>query len=262
MAAIGVSYYDDSGKVVCTFEQQDVMDQLKVLHEWMGNGYINSDAATASEATGMCGLGISQGWPSAAKGWGDGRGAEVVVSQFGDTVVSNDTIQGSMACISASSTHQLEALKVIELVSTDNKFRDMLYYGEEGVNFDYVTGSNGEQRVHKINNDWTLAGYTQGTFMTVTPTEDVDVNPYTTEVMQQNENALSSVALGFSFDKTPVADQIAACQAIFEEYKGLLQTGDGDPEKYVPEMMGRMRDSGFDDIINEAQTQLDAFLGK
>jgi len=262
LAAIGVSYYDDSGKVVCTFEQEDVMSQLKVLHEWMNNGYINSDAATASEATGMCGVGISQGWPSAAKGWGDGRGAEVVVSQFGDTVVSNDTIQGSMACISGSSPHQLEALKVIELVSTDSKFRDMLYYGEEGVNFEYVTGSNGEQRVKKLNNDWTLAGYTQGTFMTVTPTDDVDVNPYTTEVAQQNESALSSVALGFNFDKTPVADQIAACQAIFEEYKGLIQTGTGEPESTIADMMSRMRASGFDDIINEAQSQLDAFLGK
>ncbi len=27
MGAIGVSYYDDSGKVVCTFEQQDVLDR-------------------------------------------------------------------------------------------------------------------------------------------------------------------------------------------------------------------------------------------
>ena len=127
MGAIGVSYYDPDGKVVCTFEQQDVMDQLKVMHEWMNAGYINSDAATAPEATGMCGVGVSQGWPSAAKGWGDGRGAEVVVSLFGDIVVSTDTIQGSMACISASSAHPLEALKILELVNTDNKFIDRLY---------------------------------------------------------------------------------------------------------------------------------------
>ena len=38
------------------FEQQDVLDQLEVLHEWMTEGYTNSDAATASEASGM--------WPS------------------------------------------------------------------------------------------------------------------------------------------------------------------------------------------------------
>lgn len=187
-------------------------------------------------------------------------GAEVVVSQLGDTVVSNDTIQGSMACISASSEHPLEALKVLELVSTDTTFRDMLVYGEEGVNFEYVQGANGEQRVHKINTDWTMAAYTQGTFMTMTPTDDVEQNPYTTEVDEQNKNAISSVALGFNFDKSPVADKIAACQAIFEEYKGLLQTGTGEPEATVAEMMGKMRASGFDDIVAEAQAQLDAYL--
>lgn len=260
MGAIGVSFYNNSKEVVCTFEQPDVMDQLKVLHQWMKDGLINSDAATASEATGMCGVGIAQGWPAAAGGWGDGRGAEVVVSQLGDTVVSNDTIQGSMACISASSEHPLEALKVLELVSTDTTFRDMLVYGEEGVNFEYVQGANGEQRVHKINTDWTMAAYTQGTFMTMTPTDDVEQNPYTTEVDEQNKNAISSVALGFNFDKSPVADKIAACQAIFEEYKGLLQTGTGEPEATVAEMMGKMRASGFDDIVAEAQAQLDAYL--
>ena len=259
MGAIGVSYYDPDGKVVCTFEQQDVLDQLNVLYDWMKNGMINSDAATASEATGMCGVGISQGWPSAAKGWGECRGAEVVVSQFGDIVVSTDTIQGSMACISSSSSHQLEALKVIELVSTDTKFRDMLYYGEEGVNFEYVD-EDGVQKVSKLNNDWTLAGYTQGTFKTVTPV--VGTAPYFDEVDEQNRNAISSVAMGFVFDKTPVADQIAACQAIFEGYKGLIQTGTGEPESTVAQMMSEMRASGFDDIVAEAQAQLDAYLGK
>ena len=97
-----------------------------------------------------------------------------------------------MACISASSAHPLEALKILELVNTDNKFRDMLYYGEEGVNFDYVE-EDGMQKVHKINNDWTLAGYTQGTFKTVSPQEGTQ--PYFDEVDQQNKNAISSVAM-------------------------------------------------------------------
>ena len=70
------------------------------------------------------------------------------------------------------------------------------------------------------------------------------------------------MALGFVFDKTNVVDQIAACQAIFEEYKGLIQTGTGDPKPTVDEMMAKMRASGFEDIVTEAQTQLDAFLGK
>ena len=267
MGAIGVSYYDDSGKVVCTFEQQDVLDQLEVLHEWMTEGYTNSDAATASEASGMCGLGVAQGWPSAAKGWGDGRGAEVVVSTYNEPVLSTQTALGSMACISASSAHPLEALKLIELVNTDTKLRDMLAYGEEGVNFEYVemeVTRNGEtateQRVHKINTDWTLAAYTQGKTIHMTPEDTSDVNPYVDEILIQNENAVRSPAMGFSFDNSNVADKIAACQAIFNEYKGIIHTGTGDVEANVAAMMAAMRDSGFDEVVAEVQAQYDAWL--
>ena len=264
LAAIGISYTSGENKIVPVFEQEDVLADLRLMHEYFNEGLINQDAATATEATGMCALGVAQGWPTAAQtAWGPGRGADVVVSQFEDTVLSNDTVQGSMACISASSEHQLEALKLLELVNTDSWLRDALAYGEEGVNFEYVE-ENGEQRVHKLNTDWTLAGYTQGTFFDMTLEAEADTgvagNYYVDEVKVQNENAIPSPALGFIFDSTPVADELAACQATFAEYKGLLQTGAGDPDVYVPEMMEAMRADGFDDIQNELQTQFDAWL--
>lgn len=263
LPTIGISYRSGENKIVPTFEQEDVLKDLRALHTYFSEGLINSDAAVADEATGMCALGIAQGWPAAAKGWGDGRGAPVVVSQFEDTVLSNDTVQGSMACISASSAHPLEALKLLELVNTDTWLRDALAYGEEGVNFEYVE-ENGEQRVHKLNTDWTLAAYTQGTFFDMTLEAEADTgvagNYYVDEVQVQNANAIASPALGFVFDSSPVADKLSACQAIFVEYKGLIQTGTGDPDETVAEMMEAMRAEGFDDIVVEAQSQFDAWL--
>ncbi len=258
-SALGISYRDGSNKVVAVYEQPDVLDQYKIVQQWMENGYINSDAATANEASGMCGVGISQGWPSAAGTWGDGRGAEVVVSAYNEPVLSTQTALGSMACISASSPHPLEALKLIELVNTDTTFRDMMAYGEEGVNFEYID-MNGSQHVHRINNDWTLAAYTQGKTIHMPPDDTNEGNPYVDEILPQNENAVRSPAMGFSFDNTNVADQIAACQAIFNEYKGIIHTGTGDVEANVKAMMDAMRDSGFDEIVAEVQSQLDAWL--
>ena len=259
LAALGVSYRDGSNKVVAVYEQPDVLDQFKIVQQWMESGLINSDAATASEATGMCGVGIAQGWPSAAKGWGDGRGAEVVVSTYNEPVLSTQTALGSMACISNSSSHKLEALKLLELVNTDTTFRDMMAYGVEGENFEYVD-MNGTQHVHKINNDWTLAAYTQGKTIHMTPDDSSEGNPYVDEILPQNESAIRSPAMGFCFDNSAVADKISACQAIFEEYKGIIHTGTGDVEANVAAMMSAMRDSGFDDVVAEVQTQLDAWM--
>ena len=66
--------------------------------------------------------------------------------------------------------------------------------------------------------------------------------------------------MGFCFDNSEVADKIYACQAIFEEYKGIIHTGTGDVEANVAAMMSAMRDSGFDEIVTAVQTQLDEYL--
>ena len=259
LPAIGVSYYGDDAKVVSVFEQDDVLDQLRQMHTWYNDGLINSDANTLDNFQGMCAVGVAQGWPSASVGWGQGRGAEVVVSQFGDSVVSNDTVQGSISCINASSPNIDKALALLELVNTDTKVRDWFAFGVEGVNFEYVE-EDGMQKIKKLNQDWSAASYTQGSNMRMTPESGTVGNPYLDEVAVQNANALSSPALGFYFDTTNVADQLAACTATWLTYKSLLVTGAGDPDTVVPEMLDALRADGLDEIIAEAQTQLDAYV--
>ena len=104
-----------------------------------------------------------------------------------------------------------------------------------------------------------MAGYTQGSFFTVTPTDEFDFNQYD-EVKELNEKAEPSVMLGFSLDTTNIADKMANCIQIAERYKGELLTGTADPEVMVPQMMEELRGAGFDDIVAEAQTQVDAFM--
>lgn len=251
---IGISY-NGGTEFVPVYEQEDVLADLALLQKWMAEGLINSDAAVLAEASGLCTLGVAQGWPGAAKGWGDGRGTEVVVSQFEDTVVSNDTVMGSITCISASSNYKLEALKLLELVNTDTTLRDMLWYGEEGVNFEYVD-ENGTKKVSKLNGDWTMAAYTQGTFFVATP--EVGSDGYG-EVKVQNENAKASPAMGFIPDTTNIANEIAAVKAVFEEYKSLIMTGTGGQES-IDAMMAAMRESGFDTILTEVNAQYQAWL--
>lgn len=260
LSAIGVSYFDGTGKVVPVFEQEDVLEQLRLMHTWYTDGLINSDANTLDSFQGYCSVGVGQGWPAARQSWGDGRGAEVVVAQFGETVLSNDTVQGSMACINNSSPNKEAALKLLELVNTDTKLRDMLGYGIEGVNFEYVE-EDGVTKVKKLNQDWTAASYTQGTTMIMSPEAGTIGDPRE-EIRHQNDTAIASPALGFFFDTTNVKDQLAACTATWLSYKSLLVTGAGDPDEVIPEMMDALRADGFDDIVAEAQAQLDAYLGK
>lgn len=257
LPAIGVRYNDEEGKVVATMEQDDIMEQLSLLHEWYQAGIINSDAATHPEdnnSVKTCS--VAQGWSLAAQTtWGPNMGVEAEAVQWYETIVSNDTVRGSLSCISSSCKYPEKALALLELVNTDTYVRDALYYGLEGENFEYT----GDGRIRKLNEEWTMAGYTQGTFFNVSQLEGETVNQWE-EVKELNENANPSVLLGFTFDSSEVADELANCTEIYNRYKSEILTGTKDPVTEVPAMMEEMRAAGFDRIVEAAQAQVDAFL--
>ena len=260
LGTLGVRYDDAEGKVVSVLEQDDVMANLKILHEWYNAGLINADAATLPEDNKYKVCSVAQGWPSAAiTTWGPNMGVNAVAYQWGETVVSNDTVRGSLNSISVNCEHPEKALAFLQLINTDSYVRDLFYYGVEGDNWQYTDDT--KTAVHKNNADWPMAGYTQATFFNVTPTDDVDFNQWD-EVKALNEAAKPSVLLGFYFDTSSVQDQLAACIEIYNRYKGEVLTGTTDPTVSVPQMMEEMRAAGFDEIVAEAQTQVDAFLGK
>ena len=256
MNAVGVYYNDAEAKVVKTFEQEGVMNSLKLVREWYNEGIINSDAASLQDSPTYKPCFIAQGWSGAAKTtWGPNMGKELVAYQFGPTILSNDSVLGSVNFISVNSEHPDKALAFLDLLNNDSHVRDAFYYGEEGVNFEYTE----DGLVHK-NTDasWPLAGYTQATFFTVTQTDDVDFNQWD-EVHALNDSAEPSVLLGFAFDDSNVADQIASCKAIWDRYSPELLTGSVDPEETVKAMYAEMDEAGLNDIITEAQAQIDAW---
>ncbi len=261
--AIGVSYHNGRPKVVSVFEQADVLADLEVLRSWYEAGYINSDAAILAEAPSYRSAFVAQGWSLAAKTtWGPNMGKhpngdpiEAIAVQWGPTVLSNATVQGSMNCISAACKYPEKALQLLELVNTDSYVRDALYFGLEGDNFDYVE-VDGEKRVHKNNGDWTMAGYTQGTFFAVTQLDEEEFNQWD-EVKELNAAAVGSPVLGFSFNTAPVEAEISACTAIFTEYRASLMTGTADT---TATMVEAMYAAGLQEIIDEAQDQIDAWI--
>ena len=74
--------------------------------------------------------------------------------------------------------------------------------------------------------------------------------------------AVSSSALGFSFDITPVADQCLAMKNVWEQYIYEMQTGTSDPDVVVPELLAELEAVGLREVLAEAQAQLDAYMGK
>lgn len=255
---LGVRIDDNDHKVVSVMEQDDIMSELKTLHQWYTDGIINQDAATLAETPAYRSCFVAQGWSGAAKTtWGPQMGVDAEAVQWGNTVMSNDTVRGSLNCISAGCKHPEKALEFLQLINTDSKVRDAFYYGLEGDNFEYTA----DKKIHKLNDDWTMAGYTQGTFFNVSQLDDADFNQWD-EVKELNSKATPSVMLGFTLDTSEFEDELSNCIEIFNRYKSELLTGTSDPETEVPALMKELRDAGFDDIVSKTQTQVDAFFAK
>lgn len=254
LPGLGVKYSDTNKKLVPVFEQEDVMKELKLIHKWYKDGIINADAATLAEKPKYRPFGIEQGWSGAAKTvWGPNMGEEVVAVPWGDTVVSNVTVGGSLNCISASCEHPDKALQFLELINTDSYVRDSFFYGLEGDDWVYTA----DKKVHKNNDEWKMAGYTQGTFFIVSQRDDVDFNQWD-EVKELNAKAIASPVLGINLDVTDFEDEMVNCVEIYNKYKSELFTGTKDPEAMVKTMMEEMRKAGFDDMQKKAQEQIDA----
>ncbi len=253
--AIGVRIDDPERKVVCTLEQEDIIEDLELLHSWYVDGIINPDANVVTEDSKGNVFGNAQGWPSAVVQWETLQGVEKydAVKVFGP-LYTTETIQGSMNAISVNSNYKEEALKVLQLINTDQKFRDLCAYGVEGNHFEYLEDGS----VKRLRDDWTWPAYTQGTFFIMSNQEGSDPNQWD-EVKQQNEEAAASTCLGFALDVTNIQNEVSNVNTTWDKYKYDMLTGASDPATAVPKCIEDLKAAGLDTIISEAQKQLDEF---
>ena len=253
---IGVKYDDASRKVVCTLEQDDIMDGLNWLHKWYQDGIINPDANVVTDGGKGSIFGSAQGWPAAATTWAFNSGIEKYdLTQVFGPLYTTETIQGSMNAISANSKYKTEALKVLQLMNTDSKFRDMCAYGTEGNYMEYAEDGT----VQKLRDDWNWPSYTQGTFFILSTQADGDPDAWN-QVKEQNESATASTCLGFALDVTNIQNEIANCNTVWDKYKNDLLTGASDPATAVPACIEELKAAGLDTVIEEAQKQVDEFF--
>ena len=265
LPALGVRVDDESRQVVAVFEQEDIMETLTMFHKWFNDGIINQDANVSNESYKQCFFGSGQGWPSAVIGWAAGQNLKQydATDPIDGPFYTSATTQGSINCLYANCKNPDAALKFLELVNTDNKLRDMLTYGKEGVDFEYQTSEDGRTVLHQITTDNYKgpASYAIGSFFSLS-LRDTEPATQWDEIKQQNEEAVDSVCMGFTLDTSNIETEITACASEWATYKADMLTGARDPKELVPELKERLKSAGIDTIIAEAQKQVDAYFSK
>lgn len=253
---IGISYDDNTKTVVNPLEDESILSQLDMVHKMYTEGIINSDAPTSDDTPKYKMVFLAQGWSGAAKTtWGPNSGIEnCEATQFGHTVMSNKTIQGSINGIYSKSKNSDKALALLQLINTDTKLRDLFYYGVEGDNFQYVSN----EKVERLSTDWTMAGYTQGNFFIISPLVSEEFNQWE-QVKELNENANPSPVLGFSPDLSKIEIEVANCNTVYKKYYSDFYTGARDPRELINIINAELAIAGWDKVQKEVQSQIDEF---
>jgi len=241
------------------------MEHYRLLHRWYTLGYINPDAATIESIGPEIRAGVRSGsaWKGYYSGYSGWAGINVAGSRYAGPNMSAATMRGAMNAVNAAASEEQAAacLKYLELLNVDRDFRDILRFGVEGVHFNYVTNEQGIRVVERTEqgwNNWSMDGFVTGSVINASCTAEAwyDWN----EIYEGYREARVSTLGAFTFNRTEVEAECAACGAVMAKYNAELLTGTLDIDAMLPTIQEELRIAGIETVQAEAQRQLDEYL--
>ena len=268
---IFIPYDGDAPRVIPLWESGELMDRYRLLHKWYRKGYIHPDAAsiegTSADKTIPVRYGVAwreyNGYSNPSD-WG----FEVKTSIYDGPYLSRATEQGAMTaiCAACDEEHARAALRYLELLNTDRKFRDILAYGIEGKHFEYLENGTvlrtleGRDRFQPAL--FPLGSVVNASVESVSRDFLSDPDQWEKVFQGYSEYGIHSKTRGFVYDTTRKEDLIAVITAIYQNYAKDLRTGTSDPDVVVPKMRAQMEKAGIQELIDDIQSQLDDYLAK
>lgn len=270
---VGIEYDDDGLTVKNIFETEKMRAALRTMRKYYLEGYINKDAAVASDDKAVKRFVTKgDGQPYAELTWSKDLGYEVVVSQIMDIKITNASARGAMTAINKNSEHPEKAMELLNLINTDGYLRNLLNYGIEGVHWERAEAAEEEKEAVmgrkyaydfkiKLKEDaknYSVPYWVQGGLFRTYVLENEPLDKWIV-VKDLNDASIAAPSFGFDFHLEPVSAQAAAFRNVLDEFGKALYTGSVDPDKYLPELNKKLEAAGIQDVIEEMQRQVDAW---
>ena len=267
---VGIEFGDDSLTVKNLYETDKLKETVETMRKYYEAGYINKDAATASDDKGVKRFVTKgDGQPYAETTWSKDLGYEVVTSEIMDAQVTNTSARGALTAINARTEHPEKCVELLNLVNTDEYLRNLLNYGIEDVHWEKqeLTDEEKEEADGVYDADFKVAFTDQRENYSVTywsigglfNTYVMSTDPVTKwQVFKDfNAEAVNAPSWGFDFDSTDVATEISGFGNVKSEFAASLFTGSVDPEETLEKLNAKLEAAGIQTVIDEMQSQID-----
>jgi putative aldouronate transport system substrate-binding protein len=268
----GVLLNDDL-TVVDLYSTDEFAKLCDLTRSWYTNKLIMQDAATTtSTATELMSSGnsfcyiASYSYPeedTAATLSAQMGNLDIGAVQIGDSYLATDSINAVSWMVSSTSKVPEAALKFINLTYSDVDVVNLLIYGIK--DRDYVMDEEGfvsypeGQDAATVPYTAQLSCGTLGNFFNMYPMVGTSKESLVWEE-EQNVNAKTSVAMGFTFDSSEVKIEYTAVSNVISQYLPGLSCGIFDPAVALPEFIEKLNAAGYDKIIAAKQAQLDQWI--
>lgn len=269
---VGIEYGDAELKVQNVFQTEKMLSTLDTMRKYYQAGYINKDAATASDDKSIKRFVTKgDGQPYAELIWSKDLGYEVVATPIMETQITNASARGALTAVNKNSDHPEKAVELLNLINTDAYLRNLLNYGIEGTHWTKVEvdpeeakAAEGKPYIYDCkvkldparSKDYSVPYWVQGGLFNTYVLENEPIDKWAI-FKEFNDSSEEAPSFGFDFDLTPVSTQVAGFRNVLDEFGKSLYTGSVDPAEYLPQLQKKLDATGVQDVIDEMQKQID-----
>ena len=255
-------------KVVSRYETEGFNTMRKTLQQWYSEGLIDKDTFSYNgngfpmtvNADVFAGMSVATPTQKANRGTAFLREGMEIELMSG--TVSTAAVTQFTWALPTSCDEEAAAVKFMNMLYTNADIYNLICFGVEGVH--YELDANG-QMVMPEGMSPESSPYYPNCFNFVGNTILTNTWAGTDPELPQKEdaaikNSVASPLLGFTFDTSAVADQYARIGTIaHDEYGPFIFTGAASDAQYE-EFIGKLYENGLQDVIDEAQRQIDAWV--
>lgn len=253
------------------FESEQYKGLCEIARRWFLAGYVSADAATNQDGgetlmrAGNLFSFLTNIKPNSDVEKLAQTGYEVYTIPVAETTfTSSMSVNAIVYCLANASEDPVKAAAFYNWCYQSQEFEDLINWGVKDV--DWVETEDG-MAAYPEGIDASNSGY-HNDFGWAYPNQFAG-HPWVgnepdiwEQYKEYNAGLLRSKAFGFTFDPTPVTDYVAACTSTYDAYDNDLNFGAIDPETGIKEMNDALYANGLQNIMDEKQAQLDAWLAE
>ncbi len=187
---------------------------------------------------------------------------ETATAMLVEPAVTNSIITEYMWGIAANSERPDKAMDFLNLLYSNADVANLLMYGIEGVNYDFVDGSETVIATNGSYDPMFYHGGDDSKMLIESPADDSYIDEWNALI----DSATVSPLCGYMFDDADYQTESSVLYSTIMEYLPTLQSGlCGSEEEtltMIDEFNAKLEASGINDVIAANQEQVDAYLAE